>query len=35
MNIVQIINKKRTNQSLSKEELAFIFNGYLSGSVKD
>ena len=35
MNIVEIINKKRIKQSLSKEELGFIFNGYLDGSVKD
>lgn len=35
MNIVEIINKKRIKQSLSKEELGFIFNGYLEGSVKD
>ena len=35
MNIVEIINKKRIKQSLSKEELGFIFNGYLAGSVKD
>ena len=35
MNIVSIINKKREKQNLSKEELSFIFNGYLEGSVKD
>ena len=35
MNCVSIINKKRVNQTLTKEELAFIFNGYLEGSVKD
>ncbi len=35
MNIVEIINKKRENKKLSKEELAFAFNGYLEESVKD
>ena len=35
MNAVEIINKKREKQVLSKEELSFIFNGYLDGSVKD
>ena len=35
MNVVQIINKKRVGEKLTKEELAFIFNGYLNGEVKD
>ncbi len=35
MNCVEIINKKRVNQELSKEELSFVFNGYLNGAVKD
>ena len=35
MNIIEIVNKKRVKEELSKEELAFAFNGYLSGSVKD
>lgn len=35
MNVVEIINKKRVGEKLSKEELAFAFNGYLNGSVKD
>lgn len=35
MNIVEIINKKRVKEELSKEELAFAFNGYLKGTVKD
>ena len=35
MNIVSIINKKRLGNSLTKEELAFAFNGYLDGQVKD
>ena len=35
MNIVDIINKKRVGQVLTKEELDYAFNGYLNGSVKD
>ena len=35
MNIVEIINKKRIKNHLTKDELAFAFNGYLSGEVKD
>lgn len=35
MNIVEIINKKRVGEELNKEELAFAFNGYLNGGVKD
>ena len=35
MNIVEIINKKRVKEELTKEELDFIFNGYLNGTVKD
>ena len=35
MNVVEIINKKRVNEELSKEELSFIFNGYLDGNVRD
>ena len=35
MNIVEIIDKKRVKEELSKEELSFAFNGYLEGSVKD
>ena len=35
MNIVEIINKKRLGQVLTKEELSFFFNGYLNGTVKD
>lgn len=35
MNIVEIINKKREKKNLTKEELSFIFNGYLNGEVKD
>ena len=33
--IVDIINKKRLGKSLTKEELEYIFNGYLKGTVKD
>ena len=35
MNTVEIINKKRVKEELTKEELDYIFNGYLNGSVKD
>ena len=35
MNIVDIINKKRVKEHLSKDELAYAFNGYLAGNVKD
>ena len=35
MNTVEIINKKRLGEKLSKEELEFVFNGYLNGTVKD
>ncbi len=33
--IVDIINKKRLGQILSKEELEYFFNGYLEGKVTD
>ena len=35
MNIVEIINKKRLKGTLSKDELSFMFNGYLEGKIKD
>lgn len=35
MNTVDIINKKRVGEILSKEELSYVFNGYLTGEVKD
>ncbi len=35
MNIVDIINKKRVGEELTKEELEFAFNGYLEGIIKD
>ena len=35
MNIIEIIDKKRLNKVLTKEELDSAFNGYLKGDVKD
>jgi pyrimidine-nucleoside phosphorylase len=35
MNIVEIINKKRTNKVLTKDEINFVINGYLKDEVKD
>ena len=35
MNIIDILNKKRINEELTKDELSFAFNGYLNGEVKD
>ena len=35
MNIIDIINKKRLKQELSKEELAFVINGYLKQEIDD
>ena len=35
MNIVDIINKKRENEELTREEIAYAFNSYLDGSIKD
>lgn len=35
MNIVDIINKKRNNLELTKEELEYAFNGYMNKTVKD
>ena len=35
MNVIDIIDKKRNNEELTKEELSFIFNGYLNKEVKD
>ena len=35
MDIIDIINKKRLGKILKKEELEYVVNGYLSGSVKD
>ena len=35
MNVVEVSNKKRVKEELAKDELSFIFNGYLNGTVKD
>ncbi len=35
MNIIDIINKKRNNLELSREELEFAFNGYSNKTVED
>ena len=35
MNIIDIINKKRLGEILTREELDYAFNGYLNGNVKD
>ena len=35
MNIIEIINKKRLGKILTKEEINYAVNGYLSGEVKD
>ena len=35
MNVIDIISKKRNNEELTKEELSFIFNGFLKKEVKD
>ena len=35
MNIIDIINKKRLKEEFTYEEIEFIINGYLDGSIKD
>ncbi|MBR7042025.1 MAG: thymidine phosphorylase [Bacilli bacterium] len=35
MNIVDIINKKRLKQTLTDEEINYVINGYLDGTIKD
>lgn len=35
MNIVNIINKKRLKESLTDEEIKYVIDGYLDGSIKD
>ena len=35
MNVIDIIDKKRNSEELTKEELAFAFNGFLKEEVKD
>ena len=35
MNILDVINKKRLKKSLTKEEINYFINNYISGSIKD
>lgn len=35
MNIIEIIDKKRKNQELSKEEIQYFIDGIVSGTIKD
>ena len=35
MNIIDIINKKRLKKELSDEEIKYLIDGYLDGSIKD
>ena len=35
MDILDIIDKKEKNEKLTKEELEFVINGYLNGTIKD
>lgn len=35
MNIIELIEKKKRNEILNKEELTYIVNGYVDGSVTD
>ena len=35
MDIIDIINKKRLNKELTREEIEYAVNGYIDGSVKD
>ena len=35
MTILEIIDKKRLNKELTRDEIEFVINGYLDGSVKD
>ena len=35
MNIVEIIEKKRDNLTLNKEEIEFFVNGYVKGEIPD
>lgn len=35
MNIIDIINKKRLKQELTKEEIKYAIEGFLSGTIKD
>lgn len=35
MNVIDVISKKRNDEELTKEELEFVFNGYLNKEVQD
>ena len=35
MNLIDVIDKKRNSEELTKEELSFVFNGFLKKEVKD
>ena len=35
MNIINIINKKRLKETLTDEEIGYVINGYLDGTIKD
>ena len=35
MNIINIINKKRLKETLTDEEIKYVIDGYLNGSIKD
>lgn len=35
MDILDIIDKKEKNEKLTREEIAFVINGFLDGSIKD
>ena len=35
MNIIEIINKKRLKEELTDEEIKYIIDGYLDGTIKD
>jgi len=35
VNIIELINKKKNKETLTKDELKFIVDGYLSGDIKD
>ena len=35
MNIIEIINKKRLKKTLTDEEIKYVIDGYLDGSIKD
>lgn len=35
MNTIDIIDKKRNGEELTKDELSYVFNGFLKGEIKD